>query len=431
MDELHAIIEDPLSEENRNKRISVEESNQRVRKWLNANTPYFGRPEGDTELNANDTKHVNIKDGRLSQTDSMKVLDVKTEVVDQGDGVKPNVPPTVGAVGYPSPRHGLVASLPHGATFVPGFIHANPRHITGQVKHDYAAPPVASSTSVQNTIKHSSGNKVSFHIENLFSASSPSLQPTKSVAGINSLQMATVSRDSPVPVCQIPSHTVTNLMNKDQFSMSKTDKRKEAKLINAIATSVSQKDALRNPVLNAGIPALRVSPSVSQFGSIGMLHTQKHGTSLPGKSRRTPAGESPSSYGSSMSPQAPSVRTNLSTSKTEQQSPCASPQNLPKGTEAYQKVVKQGSSVAYSMDLSRPPLSLPMPLSNMLRPPDTANRFQLQQQQHFAETIRNRYVENQRLAAFNSFRPPHMGAASPPFKQGKHIKLPLFPYLIT
>ena len=125
-----------MSEENRNKRITVEESNQRVRKWLNANTPYFGRPDNDTDSGSSETKRVDMKDGRLPQAGSMKVLDVKTEIIDQSDVSKHNVPVTVGTTGYPAPRHGLVASLPHGATFVPSFMHAGPRNNPGQLRHE-------------------------------------------------------------------------------------------------------------------------------------------------------------------------------------------------------------------------------------------------------------------------------------------------------
>ena len=172
-----------------------------------------------------------------------------------------------------------------------------------------------------------------------------------------------------------------------------------------------------------GIPPLRVSPSVSQFGSIGMLHAAKQGTCLTSKSRKTPTGESPSSRDSSMSPQASSVRTNLSNSR-DQQSPSASPQSLPRSNESHQKIIKLGPSVPpYSMDASRPPLSMSMPLSNLLRPSDATQRHHVQQQ-HLTETIRNRYAENQRMAALNSFRPPHMSAASSPFRQGKCISKP-------
>ena len=414
IEELHAIIEDPLSEENRNKRISVEESNQRVRKWLNANTPFFGRQEDDIELN--ETKHVNKKGHSLA--DSPKILNVKTEIIEEGDSSKRSVPRSAGTVSYPLPRHGLVASLPHGATFVPGFMQTGSRNPSGQ-QAAHEIPTVATLTNNQNPVVQSSGSKGSFHIENLVTTSSLDLSATKNV-NVNSLQLASVAIDRHVSPNQIPSQNVNSVHQKDQpvpLSTSNADKRNEARFINAIPTSLHQKEARKNPVSAAGI-----SPSASQFGSLGMLHTTKQGTSIGTKSRKTPTRVSPSSHGSSMSPQASSVRTNLSSSRTEQpRSQNASPQNLPSSNEIYQKVSKFGSIFPpYGIEFSRPPLSMSMPFSNLLRPSDAARRAHLQQQpQHnLAEAIRSRYMENERLAALNAFRPPHMDATPSSFKQG-------------
>lgn len=406
-----------MSEENRNKRISVEESNIRVRKWLNANTSYFGRPDNDAESGTSQTKRVDIKDGRLPQTGSMKVLDVKTEIIDQSDASTHNVPVTVGGPGYPAPRHGLVASLPHGATFVPSFMHAGSRNNPGQLRQEFSGSAVTSSAMTQNATKHSGESKgSSFHIDNLFATSAANLPFTKSIAG----NITSVSKDYLSTVNQVPSPTVTSLLSKDQqmsFNLSKNDRRKEAKLINPTLASGHQKESHKSTMPTMGIPPLRVSPSVSQFASMGMLHAAKQGTFLTAKSRKTPTRESPSSHGSSMSPQASSVRTNIS--RTDQQSPSASPQSLSKSIETHQKLIKQGPSVPpYSMDISRPPLSMSMPLSTLLHPSDAPQRHHIQHQ-HLAEAFRSRYAENQRMAALNSFRAPHMNAASSPFRQGK------------
>ena len=425
IEELHAIIEDPLSEENRNKRISVEESNQRVRKWLNANTPFFGRQEDDIELN--ETKHVNKKEHNLG--DSAKILNVKTEIIEEGDNSKRSVPRTVGTVNYSLPRHGLVASLPHGATFVPGFMQTGSRNHSGQqAAHEIPTVATIANTQTLNPVVQSNVSKSSFHIENLVSTSSLDLSATKNV-NVNSVQLASVTVGKHVSPNQIHSQNVITLQEKDQLSTSNLEKRNEARFINAIPTSLHQKETRKIPVSATGISPLRISPSVSLFGSMGMLHTSKQGTSIATKSRRTPTHVSPSSHGSSMSPQASSVRTNLSSSRTEQpRSQNASPQNLPSSNEIYQKVSKFGSNFPpYGMEFSRPPLSMSMPLSNLLRPSDAARRLHPQQQpQHnLAEAIRSRYVENERLAALNAFRPPHMDATSSSFKQGMCVFKPL------
>ena len=439
VDELHAIIEDPMSEENRNKRISVEESNQRVRKWLNANTSYFGPLEDDSEHNSHE-KEVGAKDGHLRKPETMKVLDMKTEVIDQGDVNPHNAPPPLASVSHSMPRHGLVASVPHGATFVPGFMHTAPRNHLGHVRHDGTAAALASNGRSQN--KHGSGSKGSFHIENLFATSSGNSQAPQQTGNV--LQ-STLNKDYLSYISQL-SHgnqqSESSAQNRDQLlalNASKTERKSEAKFIDMSSSSAHQKEARERPITATGIsgvgippvgisssvipasamPPLRVSPSVSQFGSIGMLPQR---TNMSTGSRKTPTRESPASRGSSMSPQASSVRTNLS--RAEHQSPSASPQNVPKNNIIQPEAVKPGQNMtSFGMGMSRPALSIPMPMpmSNLLRPSEAAHGYHLQQQEHLAEAIRNHYVENQRLAALNSFRSPHMKASLPPFKHGKCI----------
>ena len=415
MAEFNASAEDPLSEENRNKRISVEESNQRVRKWLNANTSYFGPPED--ESGANDAKKDDSKDANSVKKASMNVVNTKTEVIDQGDFISHSVPPpALVSVGLAVPAR-LAASVPHGATFVPGFINAGPKG--GHAHQGYDGRGVAtSSIGGKSESKATNGSKSSFHIENMFGPTVVSSSAASGHQHTGNMLQTTQCKDYLSFIGQMPSSqqsAVSCPVGKEQPMKMKKRKKSETRTASISSPTGNQKDSRHSPMLVARIPPLRVSPSVSQLGGIGMVHG-----SISTSSRKTPTRESPASRGSSMSPQASSVKTTLSNSRTEQQSPRASPQNVPKfGMGQADTLNSSISASEIASEVSRPPMSVPVPLSNVLRPGETMPRYNLQQQQHLADALRNRYIDNQRMAAYNSFRPPQMNTSSQLFRQGE------------
>ena len=450
VDELHAIIEDPMSDENRNKRISIEESNKRVRKWLNSESSYFGPLDED---------HTESKAARdSSEKRPVKILNAKTEVIDQGNVVfsAKAIPPLV-SVGYSLPGSPSVSasvssrdmrnpnvlqhSLPQGSRYQESSVptHNNTsgkqfRDIYGQI-----TPQIA-------------GNKTAFHIEKLFSASSAGHPlTTKPTTATPDSQTALKDYLGFVGNAQKvldntnrqtePSNSFDKEVSADvgmQMPRSLSGHlqalSKPGSLIQSAPASNIRLSAQGTPIEEhqtfSAIPPLRVTPTASQLSPRMSFAPVQHRMASVNRSI-TPTRESPASRGSSMSPQASSMKTDISSTKQTRQdstkgsiaSPRASPQNAPKdnNTHADYPIVRPGIAFQAPTQNTNKPILPKLPFTtDYLHSAPPMQRLHLQQQQHFAEIMRNRFMENQRLAAVDMFRPPHIGAVSSQFKQGEY-----------
>ena len=461
-EELHAIIEDPASDDLRNKRIGIEESNQRVRKWLNSETSYFGPLEDDQSDTRRDKNSSHRKEANHKKEAALK---------DRGILEKGPVNNFVSSLGFVSTTNAnikikpaSIASIPP-LTSVSTMVTSHPPKLasisqgrklaTGTQQLLLHASPVVRVSNEQNkkfvngldmgSLTNQSSHAMAYHIHNLFSTANQRnmKHTTPSTSNAVHSQLDDVSKGKGI------QHAESKI-KQEQFMKRKYEEQllhlsqssfvPSESLINGYQESpfTSNANLLKKQSPVSGIPPLRVSPSISQLGSprLSRVSPQFHaGTPHNGK---TPTRESPASQMSSLSPQASSMKTELSSPRTSK-TVASYRQDFHDTHGNHSSLILPGNDIvrpevmAAKPGMAKPRLSFSHPsanqatqpisasfISNLLTAGGATQAYQLQQQQQLTDTMKNRYMEHQRLAAANSYG-PHMNSSLSQSRQGKSV----------
>ena len=471
-EELHAIIEDPTSDDLRNKRIGIEESNQRVRKWLNSETSYFGPLEEDQsdtrkDKNSSYRKETNYK--KESALNNREILE--NEPVNEFVSGLEYVSTTNANVKIKPSSFASIPPLTSVSTMVTSHppklasISQGPKLATGIQQLLLHASPVAGVSNEQNkkfvngldmgSLTNQPSHVMAYHIHNLFSTANQRnmKHPTPSTSNAIHSQADHFSKGKGI------QHADSKI-KQEQFMKGKSEQHllhlsqssfvPSESLINGYRESPLTSNAnplkRRSPV--SGIPPLRVSPSISQLGSPRLPRVPpqlRAGTPHTGK---TPTRESPASQMSSLSPQASSIKTELPNPRISK-TVASYRQDLQRVAAQrvdthgnHSSLILPGSNIVRAEAIAvakpvmaKPRLSFSHPsanqatqpisasfISNLLNPGGPTQPYQLQQQQQLTDTMKSRYMEHQRLAAANSYR-PHLNSSLSQSRRGKSVCL--------
>lgn len=459
-EELHAIIEDHTSDDLRNKRIGIEESNQRVRKWLNSETSYFGPLEEDQsdtrrDKNSSHRKEANHKkDAALKDRETLKKEPGNDFVSGEGfvsatnvnTKIRPasvaNIPPLTSVssvVTNNPPRLASISQRPELATGIQQlFLHGSPVAGVGNEKNTKFVNGL-NMASVANQSSHA----MAYHIHNLFSTANQGNMNHPAFSNSNAMnnQVDNVSKGQGI------QHAALK-MKQEQFMKGKYEQNLHHLSQSSFVPSESVMNGYRespltlraNPLKKqspvSGIPPLRVSPSISQLGSPRLSRVSPQLRASTPHNGRTPTRESPASQMSSLSPQASSMKTELSSPKTSK-TVASHHQDLQR-VDMHARLANHSSLIVPGNNIVKPEAMMAKPglpsshpsaskatqpisasfISNLLHPGGTTQPYQLQQQQQLAEAMKSRYMEHQRLAAANAYR-PHLNSSLSQLRQGK------------